>query len=202
MLFLIFFSLQFSPWVFQSSSSLDFYLRSTPFSCVCWSRLTCTFLVELVRNHTPTHRLYSFFSLPSNLSLCFSHYKPPVLTLQSVTQCVGSSSGLWLLPWCYHCKWVLHYKETYKSWFYDVMMHIFFYCVVFYVGPMGWGSCSSALLCILWPPPCLIIPLKQAKQWSHCPVVSIILEIIWTHHSHSDFLCLWVSVLRIMLTSF
>lgn len=131
-LFLFFlFSLQFSLCVFQSSSSLDFYLKSTHFSCVCWSRLTCTCLVELVRNQYTHTWTVLLFSPPSNLSLCFSHYKPPVLTLQSVTQCVSSSSGIWLLPWCYQCKWaILSYKESYRSWFYHVMMHILLYCIV------------------------------------------------------------------------
>lgn len=44
-----FFIQQCLPWVSQSFSCLGCYLRSTLLWCVCWSRSTCTFLVELVR---------------------------------------------------------------------------------------------------------------------------------------------------------
>lgn len=37
------------PCVFRLFSSLGCYLRSIPLLCVCWSRLICTFLVEVVR---------------------------------------------------------------------------------------------------------------------------------------------------------
>lgn len=55
--FLTFISLfvqQCLPCVSRSFSCLGCYLRSTLLWCVCWSRSTCTFLVELVR--TCLHR--------------------------------------------------------------------------------------------------------------------------------------------------
>lgn len=133
--FLFFFSLQFSPCVFQSSSSLDFYLRSTPFSCVCWSRLTCTCLVELVRiNHAPLNRLHPFL-VRGLICLCVLATTSPLSSLYSLLRsvlvaalvygfCLGAinvSELFWatkrprsLILWCHDAHFFLLYSMMYR----------------------------------------------------------------------------------------
>lgn len=41
------------------------------------------------------------------------------------------------------------------------------------VGSMGRGTCPGALLCVLWPPPGLVLSSEQAEQWPDHPLVSV-----------------------------
>lgn len=124
------------PCVSRSFSCLGCYLRSILLWCVCWSRSTCTFLVELVRKRCKTwenklgngysilklsvlelHNIFVFrFCLIFSLCHLFhSNYQPPLISVQPHTQHVGSCSVVWILPRCNQCKWnrdSLHESEV------------------------------------------------------------------------------------------
>lgn len=74
------------PCVSRLFSSLGCYLRSIPLWCVCWSRLICTFLVEVVRV-IPFQDFWfkcSFWNLSWSffLPLCFlSYYQPTLISI-------------------------------------------------------------------------------------------------------------------------
>lgn len=53
----------------------------------------------------------------------------------------------------------------------DFATLLFFVCIL--KDSVGRGSCTSALLSILWPPASLVLPLEQAKQRSLRLVVSV-----------------------------
>lgn len=76
------------PCVFRLFSSLGCYLRSIPLLCVCWSRLICTFLVEVVRVIPFQHFIQMLLLKPVYyLSWCFfcicfhSYYQPTLISI-------------------------------------------------------------------------------------------------------------------------
>lgn len=184
------------PCVSRSFSCLGCYLRSILLWCVCWSRSTCTFLVELVRKRCKTwenklgngysilklsvlelHNIFVFrFCLIFSLCHLFhSNYQPPLISVQPHTQHVGSCSVVWILPRCNQCKWN---RDSCLWGISDQNQYgqpiIWYYVVVFILGTVGGCPCASTVLCVLWPAAGPILPPQSPKQWSHHPVVSIL----------------------------
>lgn len=100
------------PCVSQLFSSSGCYLRSILLSCVCWSRLTCTFSVEPVGARNGSISLKGpcdtvcIFGILSDCLLFphFSYYQSALISVQPHTQHIGGCSAVWILPWCHQCK--------------------------------------------------------------------------------------------------
>lgn len=90
------------PCVFRLFSSLGCYLRSIPLLCVCWSRLICTFLVEVVRAIPFQHFFYSkapFETCLLSLLVFFLHLFPQLLPAHSHLY-IASCAACWWLRCC------------------------------------------------------------------------------------------------------
>lgn len=90
------------PCVSQLFSSLGCYLRSTPLWCVCWSRLICTFLVEVVRVIPSQHFLFkcSFWNLFIISPDVFSASVFPQLLPAHSHLFIASCAACWWLRCC------------------------------------------------------------------------------------------------------
>lgn len=65
-------------------------------------------------------------------------------------------------------------------------------CVCVCVGSVGRGTCPGALLCVLWPPPGLVLSSEQAEQWPNHPLVSVTTHSLFSSHL-STLAALWLT---------
>lgn len=95
------------PCVSRLFSSLGCYLRSIPLWCVCWSRLICTFLVEVVRLIPFQHFFLVNCSSSTHFESCllyllmfFSVFVSPQLLPAHYHLYIASCAACWWLRFC------------------------------------------------------------------------------------------------------